>query len=408
VPWISGARLLTRLTVAGDAATFGAMHVRPTEALVDLDAIADNYRVATSLTGKPGIGVVKADAYGHGAVPVARALLGAGAPRLAVALVEEGLELRAAGIAAPILVMGGAYGDAWGELIRHRLTPLVFSPDHVAGLAAAARARGVRATAHLKVDTGMGRIGVTRDDLPAFLAALRAAPEVDLEAVCTHFASADEDVETTRRQLAALDEVTAALASAGVEVRLRHIANSAAALEPVAARHDLTRLGIALYGYTPFTAEAPVSQAAREAVRRLVPALTWRTAITHLKTVAEGTRISYGGRWTAARASLIATLPVGYADGYDRRLSGRPGFGHAQVLVRGRRAPVAGTVCMDMTMVDVTDVPGVALGDEVVLAGRQGDALVGADELAERAGTISYEILCGISQRVPRRYVEEG
>jgi alanine racemase len=379
------------------------VRIRPTEAVVDLAAVVSNYRLAVEIGGRPAVGVVKADAYGHGAVPVARALVEAGCPMLAVALVEEGIELRSAGLAVPVLVLGAAYGDDYAPLVRHRLTPIVFTPAHLARLASAARAAGTRASAHLKVDTGMGRVGATAAEVPAFLDALRAAPEVRLEGLCTHFASADlEPRATTERQVALFGEISAVLARAGLEVT-HHVANSAGTLEFPTARQDVTRPGIMLYGYLPF---APGSKAASAAAAgRLARPLTWRTAITHVKSVAAGTPISYGGRWVAARPSRIATLPVGYADGYDRRFSGRPDAGRADVLVRGQRAPVAGTVCMDMTMIDVTDVPGAAVGDEVVLLGEQGGARVDADELAAKAGTISYEILCGVGKRVPRRYV---
>jgi alanine racemase len=382
------------------------MSIRPTEAVVDLAAVAANHRLAVELGGRPAVGVVKADAYGHGAVPVARTLAAAGAPFLAVALVEEGVELREAGLAVPVLVLGGAYEGGWELLVRHRLTPLVFTPGHVRQLAAAARAAGARATVHVKLDTGMGRIGVLPDGLPALLGALRDAPEVEVEGVCTHFASADlEPRATTERQVALFGEMAAALARAGHRLRWHHLANSAGTLDFPAARQDLTRPGIMLYGYLPFDAQARLSETARAAAGRVRPALTWRTALTHVKSVPPGTAISYGGRWVAERPSRIATLPVGYADGYPRRLSGRPGFGRAEVLVGGRRCPIAGTVCMDMLMVDVTDVPAAKPGDEAVLLGAQGAERITADELAERAGTISYEILCGVGRRVPRRWV---
>jgi alanine racemase len=381
------------------------MSIRPTEAVVDLAAVVSNYRLAVEIGGRPAVGVVKADAYGHGAERVARALVEAGCPLLAVALVEEGIELREAGIAAPVLVLGAAYGDEYEALVRHRLTPVVFTASHVERLAKAARAAGTRASAHLKVDTGMGRIGATPAELPALIEILRAAPEVRLEGVCTHFASADlEPRATTERQIALFGEISATLARAGFTLS-HHLANSAGTLEYPTVRQDLTRPGIMLYGYLPFAPGAAASAAVAAAAERLARPLTWRTAITHVKSVADGTPISYGGHWVAARPSRIATLPVGYADGYDRRFSGRPDAGRADVLVRGRRAPVAGTVCMDMTMVDVTDVPGAAVGDEVVLLGEQGGACVDADELAAKAGTISYEVLCGIGKRVPRRYV---
>jgi alanine racemase len=380
------------------------MRIRPTEAVVDLDAVVHNYRLAVEIGGKPATGVVKADAYGHGAVRVARALVEAGCPVLAVALVEEGLELREAGLAAPVLVFGAAYGDDYEVLVRHRLTPLVFTADHVRRLAAAARRAGTRASAHLKLDTGMGRVGVVPADVPSMIEALRGAPEVRLEGVCTHLSSADvEPRATTDQQVALFNEISASLERAGFHLK-HHLANSAGTIEYPGARQDLTRPGIMLYGYLPFAASAQGSPALAAARARLRRPLTWRTAITHVKSVSAGTAISYGGTWVAQRPSRIATLPVGYADGYRRHFSGRPDYGRAEVLVRGRRAPVAGTVCMDMTMVDVTDVPGAQVDDEVVLLGEQGGQRIDADELAAAAGTISYEILCGIAKRVPRRY----
>ncbi len=380
------------------------MPIRLTEAIVDLGAVASNYRVAVEIGGRPAIGIVKADGYGHGAVAVARTLAAAGSPLLAVALVEEAVELRESGIETPILILGGAYGDSYDLMVRLRLTPLVFTTDHVRRLATASRAAGVRARAHLKLDTGMGRIGTTETDLPALVEALRAAPEIELEGICTHFASADlEPRSTTERQVRAFAEARETLARAGLAPRLHHLANSAGTLQYPAARQDVTRPGLMLYGYLPFDPAAH-SSGVQSAAARLRRALRWQSTITHVKTVAEGTPISYGGKWVARRTSRIATVPVGYGDGYPRRVSGRPGFGCAEMLVRGRRAPVAGTVCMDMTMLDVTDVPGAEIGDEVVLLGDQGGEHVDADELASRAGTISYEILCAVGKRVPRRY----
>lgn len=381
------------------------MAVRPTEAVIDLSAVAHNYRVAVELGGRPGIGVVKADAYGHGAVEVARELVAQGAPMLAVALVEEGIELREAGISVPLLVLGAAYDERYDLLVRHRLVPIVFDASHLRGLAEAARAAGVRTAAHLKVDTGMGRVGLQPHEVPAFLDLALRTPEVALEGLCTHFASADlEDRALTERQVVLFNNAAEAMARMGMPLRYRHLANSAGTIEYPAARQDLTRSGMMIYGYLPWSrsARSPLAIATAGRLRRV---MEWRTAIVQLKTVSAGTPISYGGRWVAQRPSRIATLPVGYADGYPRRLSGRPGFGRGEVLVRGRRAPVAGTVCMDMTMVDVTDVPGVAAGDEVVLLGAQGSEVIDADEVAERSGTISYEILSCVGRRVPRRFV---
>ncbi len=381
------------------------MPVRPTEAVIDLAALAHNYRVAVEVGGRPGIGIVKADAYGHGAVEVARELVAQGAPMLAVALVEEGIELREAGIAVPLLVLGAAYDERYDLLVRHRLVPIVFDESHLRGLAEAARSAGVRAAAHLKVDTGMGRVGLLPPELAAFLDLAQHTPEVGLEGICTHFASADlEDRALTERQVALFNHAAEAMARAGMPLRFRHLANSAGTIEYPAARQDLTRPGMLVYGYLPQTksARSPLATAVAGRLRRV---MQWRSAVVQLKTVSAGTPISYGGRWVAQRPSRIATVPVGYADGYPRRLSGRPGFGRGEVLLRGRRAPVAGTVCMDMTMVDVTDVPGVEPGDEVVLLGAQGGEVIDADEVADRAGTISYEILCCVGRRVPRRHV---
>jgi alanine racemase len=383
------------------------MLVRPTEAIVDLGALAANYRLAAEIAGRPTVAVVKANAYGHGAVPVARALAAAGCPVFAVALVEEGIELREAGLATPILVLGGAYGGRYDLLVRHGLTPVVFAEEHLRGLAGAARALGRTAAAHVKLDTGMGRIGVTPGELPLILEAARGLPELRLEGICTHFASADLDPrEVTDRQVQAFNAAAERMASAGFPLRFRHLANSAGTIEYPAARQDLARPGIMLYGYLPYApASPPPSAAAAAAASRVRPALRWRSEVTFVKSVPAGTRISYGGHWAAPRDSRIATVPVGYADGYSRRLSGRPGFGCGEALVRGRRAAVAGTVCMDMLMLDVTGIPGVAPGDEVVLLGEQGAERIGADELAARAGTIPYEILCAIGTRVPRRHV---
>jgi len=379
------------------------MRVRPTEAIVDLDAIRANYRLAVELSGRPAVGVVKADAYGHGAVPVARALLAEGAPLLAVALVEEGVELRRAGIGAPVLVMGGALSGGYDLLVRERLTPVLGSREQLGGLAAAARAAGVRANAHVEVDTGMGRLGLLPDEVGPFAEAARRTPEVELDGLCTHFASADAaEREPTQRQVARFEEAAARLEASGLRPRLRHLGNSAGTIEFPGVTQDLVRPGIMLYGYLPHAGGAPVPAASRAAAARLRPALSWRTAIAHLKTLPAGAAVSYGGHWVAGRPSRIATLPVGYADGYPRRLSGRPGFGRGEVLVAGHRCPVVGTVCMDMVMADVSEVAGAATGDEAVLIGAQGGERIGADELATRAGTISYEILCGIGRRVPR------
>ena len=357
---------------------------RGTQARIDAAALAHNLRaVQTAAPRSRVIAVVKADAYGHGAVRCAKALDAAGADALGVALVEEGAALREAGLSGRMLAFGGRYD----EVVRLRLEPFVFRLEHLDGLDAAARAAGEVLPVHLKVDTGMGRIGVQPEEVAGFLDALAARPALRLAGLCSHFANADlADAALTRAQVARLLGV-AALARARGHAPEVHLANSAAIFSLPEAHLDAVRPGLALYGASP----------APHLTADLRPVLTWATEVTHLKTVPVGTPISYGSRWRAARPSVIATLPIGYADGYPRAYTN-----NAFVLVRGRRAPIVGTVCMDMCMADVTDVPGADVGDEVVLLGAQGLARVTVEELAQRAGTISYEVFCRIGARVPR------
>jgi alanine racemase len=377
------------------------LRIRPTYAEVDLGALRQNLQLAQARSAPAELlAVVKANAYGHGAVPVARTLEAAGVAWLGVALVEEGVELREAGVKSRILVLGGAYDGGYEALVEHRLTPVVFRTEHLAGLALAARRTGKRVAAHLKLDTGMGRIGVLPDGLSAFLEEAERFPEVALEGLLSHFANADlANAELTVRQVSRFREALAQMRSRGTEPALRHLSNSAGVLSLPEVRDgvalNLVRPGLMLYGVSPAPSFIEPGQ--------LRPVLSWRTAVTHVKQVPVGTPVSYGSTWTARRPSTIATLPVGYADGYSRRFSNQ-----AQVLVRGQRAGVAGRVCMDMTLVDVTDIPGVAVGDEVVLLGSQGKETLTADALAEWEGTIPYEVLCGVGARVPRLLKGEG
>ena len=371
------------------------MPIRPTRAEIDLGALTRN--LETLHTAAPGIdvlAVVKADAYGHGAVPVSRGLEAAGVRFLGVALVEEGLALRQAGVTSDILVLGGAYDGGWEAIIEHRMIPVVFRPEHLAKLDAAAAARGTTARAHLKVDTGMGRLGVLPPDVPAFLETARACRRVVLEGLCSHFANADlADAVLTAQQISRFRTALGQMRAAGLEPRWRHLSNSAGLLALPEARDgvemNLARPGLALYGLQPAPWLRPP--------RMLEPVLSWKTGVVHLKSVPTGTPISYGSTWTAPRPSRIATLPVGYADGWSRLLSNR-----GAVLVRGRKAPIVGRVCMDLCMVDVTDIPGVEVGDEVVLIGRQGTEVQHAHQLAALESTIAYDVLCAIGARVPR------
>jgi alanine racemase len=369
--------------------------LRPTRAEIDLAALRLNVAAIRKMAPRAEIlAVVKANAYGHGAITIARALEEERVRMLAVALIEEGIELRNAGIRSPILVLGGSYAAGYDLMVDHALTPAIFQPEHLEAFARAARTARVRVQAHLKVDTGMGRIGILPWDLDAFLDRAANFPEVEIDGLLSHFANADlEDWEFTREQVRRFKDAHGRMRARGLQPRWRHLSNSAGVIDLPEVRDgmelNMVRPGIMLYGLSP-------AGWLREATE-LHPVLSWKTAVIHLKQVAAGTPISYGGTWRAPRPSLIATLPMGYADGYSRKYSNR-----AQVLIRGRRANVVGRVCMDMSMVDVTDVPGARVGDEVVLLGQQGEERIPAEELADLAQTIHYEVICGVGARVPR------
>jgi alanine racemase len=365
--------------------------IRPTVAEIDLGAVQRNLRRVRQVVGPDvGIfGVVKADAYGHGAVPVARALEPL-CNALAVSLVEEGMELRAAGIRAPIVVLGAYYNRHHDDVLAERLTPVVYDVGDLERFADAAGRRGRRADVHLKIDTGMSRLGIAVDEVPAALARLGSLSALRLGGLCTHFASADvPDGAPTEEALARFETCLAHARREGWTGLSNHAANSAAAVRFPRARLDAVRPGLALYGAMP-SPHVPFGG--------LEPALRLATRIMALHEIAPGTGVSYGGTWRAARPSRIATLPLGYADGYPRHVVG------ASALVGGRRAPIVGVVCMDMLMIDVTDVPAAdaAVGSAVTLIGRDGGEEITVDDLARWAGTVSYEILCGISKRVPR------
>jgi alanine racemase len=378
--------------------------VRPTRAEVNLEALRHNLRVVRRAAGGARVWcVLKADAYGHGAPAVARTLERAGADGFCVALLEEAVELREAGIGAPILIMGGHYGSdpgAYEEVVTRGLVPVVHDIEQVAAFARVVRG-GVApgpVAVHLKVDTGMARLGVTMQALPELAARLAEYPEVRVAGLMTHLASADAPTEKqTAEQMARFEEATALLARRGVSPKIRHAANSAATLR-AQARFDVVRPGIALFGVSP-------EVAGRALTTELRPVMRVRTEIVAVRDVPAGAPVGYGATWCAPRASRIATLPLGYADGLSRRLAGV-----GAVLVRGKRAPIVGAVSMDMTMVDVTDVPGADVRDETVVLGRQegplGKDCIGADEIAARADTIPWEVLTSVSRRVPRFYRE--
>ncbi len=365
---------------------------RPTAAVIDLGALEHNFKeVIRRAEGRKILAVVKADAYGHGAVRVSGRLLKLGAEMLGVALVEEGRELREAGIDAPILVMGALFREQVPAVIELKLTPVLYTMTVAQALSRAAEKQQAKVSVHVKIDTGMGRIGIAPEETPDFIAALRRLPGIDVQGLMSHFADADlRDKKFASKQLDRFEALVRELDARGIGIPVRHAANSAAILDYQRALFTMVRPGLMLYGYNPLETGGNVD---------LEPVLSLVTRIAFLKSVSAGVPISYGRTFVTRRESRIATLPIGYADGYSRGLSNS-----GEAIVRGVRVPVVGRVCMDMCMIDVTDVPGVSEEDAVVLIGSQGKERITADAIAVKTGTIAYEVLCGISSRVPRIY----
>lgn len=363
--------------------------IRPTWAEIDLCAFDRNVAALASRLpeGTKLIAMLKANSYGHGAVELARRCRPEQVAMIGVALLEEALELRTAGITLPILVLGPLNERQVRIALDHDVTLGVPGPEELEQVARVARDRDV--AIHLKLDSGMGRMGVVESELLRVAELIRSAPRLRLEALYTHFANAGDVTDPfTNDQLARFDTLVETLREAGISAPRHHVANSAATIRGMTPG-DFARVGIALYGAEPLDANSP----------RLEPVMRWRTAIGRLKDLPPGHAIGYGTTFHTTRPSRIATLPVGYADGYRRGLSNR-----GEVLIRGRRVPIVGRVSMDLTTIDVTDVPDAALGDEVVLLGRQGAHEIAAEELAAKLDTISYEVFCGVSARVPRVY----
>lgn len=374
-----------------------APQLHPTFAAIDLHALAHNLAVVRSRipTSCEIIAVVKANAYGHGLVEVARALLHLGVSRLGVASLDEGLALRQAGIEAAILVMGAVFPNQLPDLIAHRLTPVLYDAGLTDALAKQLGSRREPYRVHLKVDTGMGRLGFSPEEVlpllqrPAFKGPLRA------EGLMTHLADADgEERDYTEGQLSRFRLLLDRIKQSGLAVPLIHTANSAAILRYPSSHFTAVRPGIMLYGYHTLPAGDPAPD--------LKPVLSLTTTIAQIRSIPKGGSVSYNRSFIAQRPSRVAILPIGYADGYNRLLSNR-----ASVLIGGRRAPVVGRICMDMTLVDVTDLADVSPGQQAVLIGRQGGQCITADDIAAWLDTISYEVLCTIGPRVPRTYQSE-
>ena len=377
--------------------------LRPAWVEINLNAIEHNARRLKEIIGRDVelMAMVKANAYGHGAIESARAALRGGATWLGVYAMGEGIELRRAGIDARILVVGPTQTEWAHAAVKHDLTLTVFSLDAVRAISEAARDLGKRVTAHLKIDTGMTRLGVSSDSVVDFVRAARDFPTIEIEGMFTHFAMADTPdahgvvgwgIEYTQQQLARFNAAVHSLELAGISVRYRHCANSPATVNLPNARFNLVRSGILIYGLDPSDeSPRPID---------FIPALAFKTQVATVRDVPIGTYISYGATFRTERPSRIAVLMVGYADGFRRQPNN-----YGEVLVRGTRAPIVGRVCMDQTMIDVTDIPGVQAGDEVVLIGKQGAEEIRAEQVGDKLGTNNYETVTTISARVERRYI---
>ena len=361
---------------------------------INLSALRHNISAIKSRVaeGAKFCAVVKADAYGHGAVAVAREAVAQGADYLAVAVLSEAVKLREAGFTTPILILGPTQPQEADVVVRYRITQAVFTVEQAAALAAAALRQHTHAKVHLAVDTGMGRIGVRPGNAGAVAAAIAGLPGIWLEGIFSHFASADsKDKMYAAEQFRRFQEAVAAVEARGIQIELRHIANSAAILEMPETHLDMVRAGIILYGLWPSDEV--------EHVIDLRPVMKVKARLSCVKDYHPGETVSYGRTFMAAREMRVGTLPVGYADGYTRLYAGK-----AVVEIKGQRVPVVGRICMDQCMVDVTDVAGARVGDEAVLFG---SSTLTADEAAGWLGTINYEVVCMISPRVPRVYVED-
>jgi len=378
---------------------------RATVAEIHLPNLRHNVQALRTLL-KPDVqlmAVVKADAYGHGALPCTRAVLDAGADTLGVGIVAEGIELREQGIQAPIQVLVGIFPDEVDDLIQHNLTTTLHSRSLAETLSQRAGLLGKEVGVHIKVDTGMGRLGVAPDQLPGLVEFIAGLKNIRIESIFTHFSSADnEDPAFTQNQIERFQSALDQLTKAKFNIPLAHCANSAALLQFPESQYDLVRPGICLYGALPAPGLATVieSLTAKNKKFSLRPVMQWKTRILTINSLPKGSPVSYGKKFVTQRDSRIATLPVGYADGLERLLTHR-----MQVLVRGHKVPQVGTICMDMCMMDVTDIAEAQEGDEVVLFGQQGKESITVDAMAAQAGTISYEILCGVGKRVPRIYL---
>ena len=377
------------------------MTSHPTTALIDLDALSFNVDQLRAMvgTGKKLLAVVKANAYGHGAIPVARELELLPIDYLGVAFWEEGMQLRKAGIKKPIVILGGIFPEHAGMVFSHNLTPVVYDRGVLLALEAEGKARQQSIAVHIKIDTGMNRLGICIDQIPTFLEQWKKLPHVAIEGILSHFSSAhlkDEESEAfTEKQAGEFRKAVGMVEELRGTLPLTHMSSSSSIIHGLMRELSMARVGLLLYGVHPAKGLGPAIP--------LKPVMTLRTKILQIKSLPGSSPVSYGRTFRTRRPSMIATIGVGYGDGFCHTLSNR-----GRVLIRGKTAPVVGAVCMDLTMVDITDISGSSVGEEVVLFGRQGKQQLTVEEIATQAGTIAYAVLCGVSTRVPRIYVKNG
>ncbi|SHJ15612.1 alanine racemase [Clostridium amylolyticum] len=373
--------------------------IRPVWAEISLDNLAHNMReIRRVAKSKDIMAIIKADAYGHGAMDVAPVLLENGATSLGVAVITEAIELRKAGIKAPLMILGYTPLTFSKEIIKYDIQQTVFTFEYAKALSNEAQKLGITAKIHIGLDTGMGRIGfLPNEESVNEVYAISKLPNIEIVGLFSHFSSADEeDKDYTYEQLDKFNNFYHELTKKGVKPKIRHIANSAAIIDLPETHFEAVRPGLILFGYYP-------SEEIHKEKIHLKPVLTLKTDVVHVKTMEKDMYISYGRKYKTEKESIIATLPIGYADGYTRLL-----FDKAKVIINGKLAPIVGRICMDQCMVDVTDIGEVKVGDEVILIGQQGNVKFDADDIAELLGTINYEIICMIGKRVPRVYIKDG
>ncbi|HZK33322.1 MAG TPA: alanine racemase [Tissierellaceae bacterium] len=374
--------------------------VRPVWAEINLDNLAHNIKEVRKHTKKETLvtAVVKANGYGHGSVEIARTFLDNGADRLAVAILTEAIELRSANIMEPIMILGYTPRTQYKKLIENNFIQTIYNYDDAKILSNEAKKLGKKVTIHIKIDSGMGRIGFEAEDKSIEdILEISKLPNLYIEGIYTHFAKADErDKSHTREQFRKFNEIVNKLKDKALEIPIKHVSNSASIIDLREYNLDMVRAGIMLYGFYP-------SEQVNKKSMELKPAMNLKAKISHIKTVPKGTGISYGQIFVTEKESKIATIPIGYADGFTRLLTGK-----SEVYVKGQRAKIVGKICMDQSMVDVTHILDVNIDDEVVLFGYGKEAYPHVDELAAKIGTINYEIVCMVGRRVPRVYVSEG